>query len=232
MLSPRRTRPRPLAALLLALASTACGSDPTPVIDLDFDAGTSDLDAGSSDAARAPAEAGSTMHDGSAPGMRDDASATDAGTVHDGGADSGPGVPALSCTSTTPATTGMCGGAHCEQTPEELRADTPTSATCGTAYEVSSLCSLEAPTGVLNCAVAAVLFGGPDTKTCATAMLPKVRSACLDCYVASTDCTRDHCLTACSQPQSTACEECRVREGCIAAFYACSGVPSPYPGLN
>ena len=52
----------------------------------------------------------------------------------DGGLDGATGsgdAAAYTCTSYTAPTATTCGGSHCEQAPEKLRTDTPTSATCG-----------------------------------------------------------------------------------------------------
>lgn len=155
----------------------------------------------------------------------------DSGTLLDAGLDASSDASTYSCTSYTPATAKFCGGSHCEQSPATLRADTPSTAVCGTDDEVTSFCSLESVDVVGDCAVnAALIPGAPDTKTCAKAKLTKVRDTCLDCYVKSADCAKDNCLVECGANRRTmACDECRIKKGCIDAFYDCSGYKNPLP---
>ncbi|MET0343163.1 MAG: hypothetical protein ABW252_19295 [Polyangiales bacterium] len=137
---------------------------------------------------------------------------------------------AFACTSyTAPKLPALCGGSHCEQSPAKLRADTPTTAVCGSDTEVTSFCTLDSVNAVGNCAVMAALGQVASTKECAKPMLQGVRDACLDCYVASSECAKEKCFLQCISRETPACDECRVREGCIEQFYTCSGHINPLP---
>ena len=155
--------------------------------------------------------------------------------VLDGGLDAGlmdastgGGDAALACTSWVEPTATMCGGSHCQQTPAQLRTDTPASATCGSDQEVAAFCSLEAVNVVGACVVEA---GGmaAGTKTCASTKLgAKMSSPCLDCFVASAQCAVANCLGEClGNSKTVMCDACRVRNNCISQFYACAGFQSP-----
>ena len=51
-------------------------------------------------------------------------------------------------------------------------------------------------------------------------------AGCVDCFVQSALCAKNNCLVEClSDP--VACETCREENGCISAFYECSGLPVP-----
>lgn len=67
------------------------------------------------------------------------------------------------------------------------------------------------------------------TSTCVTSMVtPALSSDCQNCYVADVACARANCLITCGvDPGGTACMSCRQTNGCIAAFYTCSGLPIP-----
>lgn len=155
-----------------------------------------------------------------------DASVMDASMVPDASGDAG----TFACTSYTPpnAATNRCGGSHCQQSPQQLRMDTPASAACGTQDEVDAFCSLEAVDVVGDCAVEA-LGVAEGTRACAKEKLPKLSDGCLDCYVASASCTAK-CISVCfPDRKNAACDACRVREGCIDEFYTCAGFVNPLP---
>ncbi len=53
-----------------------------------------------------------------------------------------------------------------------------------------------------------------------------ISDGCLSCYTASVVCSLDNCRVACgTAPASPACMTCQAMNGCIAAFFACSGLP-------
>jgi hypothetical protein len=67
------------------------------------------------------------------------------------------------------------------------------------------------------------------TSTCLGSMVtPALSSDCQSCYVADVACARANCLIFCgTDPGGSGCMTCRQMNGCIAAFYACSGLPIP-----
>jgi hypothetical protein len=155
--------------------------------------------------------------------------------VLDGGLDAGgidastgAGDGAIACTSWVEPTATTCGGSHCQQTPAQLRTDTPASAACGSDQEVAAFCSLEAVDVVGGCVVEAAGMAA-GTKTCAMAKLgAKLSSSCLDCYVASAQCAATNCLAQCiASSKTAACDACRLRSNCVSQFYACAGFKSP-----
>jgi hypothetical protein len=140
------------------------------------------------------------------------------------------------CRSNTPPTATMCGGSHCLQTFDQLKANISSTAVCKTDLELQQFCQLSSVVKVQNCIVAAVTNGATDfagaTKTCAQPQLPDYSEACLDCFVASAVCAAQHCAGVCTlNPGAAACDECRVNYGCISDFYKCTGIKNPIPGL-
>jgi hypothetical protein len=54
----------------------------------------------------------------------------------------------------------------------------------------------------------------------------ELSAGCLSCYTASVVCTLDNCRVACgTAPSSSACVTCQTVNGCLAAFFTCSGLP-------
>lgn len=157
---------------------------------------------------------------------------TDAAQSDSGG---GQGGGDFACPSWTPPMNGKCGGPHCEQTEAELRGATPTTAVCGSNSEVAGLCNLTTVAVVSGCAVSTFLSGTPTTEapaaiaTCTrnTVSEEQLSDGCLTCYVNTSLCAGTKCLSVCIDPNTTACDECRVREGCVSQFYACSGFTLP-----
>ena len=49
-----------------------------------------------------------------------------------------------------------------------------------------------------------------------------ISEGCADCFVQNAVCAKNNCLVPClSDP--VACEECRIANGCTAAFFECAG---------
>jgi hypothetical protein len=52
--------------------------------------------------------------------------------------------------------------------------------------------------------------------------------ACTNCYVQTVVCSKMMCIDKCADPMNVdECAQCRVDKGCTAAFYMCSGFPTP-----
>jgi hypothetical protein len=195
-------------AMAIALAGVACGDDDKPSDNLDGGIGL----------------------DGS---IRDN---------NDGG------DAALPCTSYTPAANGKCGGSHCLQTEAELRASALANATCGKDIEISSFCSLQAVKVVADCTLAAVsnisddaaftssinTCVAPDADPATNNRLPEgFSSACSSCFVESAKCAANKCLIQCgANPNTVACDTCRINQGCISSFYKCAGITNPLDALG
>ncbi|HEX5659925.1 MAG TPA: hypothetical protein VFX59_22170 [Polyangiales bacterium] len=163
-----------------------------------------------------------------------DASTNDAALDSAIKSDSSVDAAAFACTSYTPATATMCGGSHCLQTPAQLKTEITASSVCKTDAELDKFCSLEAVNKVSACILKSV--GATDrkaaTKACATMDLPDFTSGCLDCFVESAECAAVNCIAKCyPNPNTAACDECRVTSGCIPKFYTCAGIDSPLPGM-
>lgn len=67
-------------------------------------------------------------------------------------------------------------------------------------------------------------FGGATCVTNCMEMLG-LSSACATCFGSVSACTVRECIAECSGSDEMACTDCRVREGCVSAFEACSGLP-------
>jgi hypothetical protein len=147
----------------------------------------------------------------------------------DGGGDAG-----LACTSYTPVSGNMCGGSHCLETLAELTSEKSSTAACSKPEELSQFCQLTSVQAVSACVVPAALSGATgDALTaavtmCAMPKLPDYSAGCLDCFVKSATCAAANCLNECAaNPNTVACDTCRVTRGCIGQFYTCSGLKNP-----
>jgi hypothetical protein len=165
----------------------------------------------------------------------DDGSPMDAGPKLDAG-DSGSNNPeggTLACTSWTEPMNGMCGGPHCQQTQAQLRASAPTTATCGSDMEIAGLCTQAVVKTVSTCTVTHAFDPEASREanitTCArmTHGSTELSDACMNCYVDAALCAVNHCLQVCLNPNTTICDDCRIANGCVSAFYTCGGVPQP-----
>lgn len=153
-----------------------------------------------------------------------DARTSDAAATGDGHVSSGVSV----CKSWTKPENGMCGGAHCLQTFEQLKASVLPESVCGSDVDLQTLCSLRGPEKVGTCAVT---YATDRSKIagCATAALNgQVSAGCLDCYLKSVDCAFDRCLVDCLAGSATQrCDTCRANQGCAAEFFECARLTVP-----
>lgn len=132
------------------------------------------------------------------------------------------------CKSWTKPADGMCGGAHCLQTFEELKASAAPDSVCGSDVDLQTLCSLRGPDTVGACALSQAGDSAKVRSCAANALMGEVSSGCLDCYVKSVDCALQHCLLECLAGSATQkCDTCRVNQGCADAFFACARLAVP-----
>jgi hypothetical protein len=159
-----------------------------------------------------------------------DAQASDAATSEGGSPSADGRVPSgvSVCKSWTKPANGMCGGAHCLQTFEELKASALPDSVCGSDVDLQTLCSLRGPDAVGMCAVT---YAGDPSKIpgCAVAALKgEVSAGCLDCYVKSVDCVFERCLADCLAGSATQrCDTCRANQGCASDFFDCARLTVP-----
>jgi hypothetical protein len=132
------------------------------------------------------------------------------------------------CKSWTMPAEGRCGGAHCLQTFDQLKASASPQAACAGDVNLQTLCSLRGPNEITTCAVANIT-DRTKVKPCAEAALgSSVSGACLDCYVKSADCAFERCLLDCAAGSMTElCDRCRLNMGCADEFFACAGLAPP-----
>ena len=79
-----------------------------------------------------------------------------------------------------------------------------------------------------NCGSACL--GDADEQACTNNCIIQqtgLTPACTDCYAEIVVCSRELCLPPClMDPESQACFDCQLANGCRAAFDACSGLPA------
>ncbi len=185
-----------------------------------------------------------------APTDNDDSSSVvvGAGSGRDSGppdaaADSGPKVDAApskvegtagECTGTTPKSGDTCAGFYCGTNLDDVRAETATTAACGSDAELALICEGDISATVSRCTLMNALKTGEafitSVKSCVQkdAAYDAFTESCLDCYAASALCAKEKCINVCaSASDSEACETCREEEGCTPQFYVCAGMPDP-----
>ncbi|MEP7051599.1 MAG: hypothetical protein ABJB12_14655 [Pseudomonadota bacterium] len=144
-------------------------------------------------------------------------------------------VGACSSDETSGATGGMCKGSYAALTQAELDAQLDPAGNCANSKDSAIECSNDVTTLAEECG--ADCFKNEDpadakqdacVKDClSTSTTPSLSAACTECYIADVGCARDHCLIKCgTAPTSEACYQCRVDNGCVAAFFPCSGLPN------
>lgn len=160
-----------------------------------------------------------------------DARASDAASSSDGGAPKSDGQVSSGvsvCKSWTKPANGLCGGAHCLQTYEQLEASAHPESVCGSAVDLQTLCSLRGPDAVGTCAVTYAADRSKIAGCAATALNGEVSTGCLDCYLKSVDCAFDRCLLDCLAGSATQrCDTCRANRGCAAEFFECARLTVP-----
>ncbi len=129
----------------------------------------------------------------------------------------------------------QCVGDYKDLKQTEFSAKVSSSGKCGGSSDVGSICVNDVTTAAEQCGAGCVKMGGSTatqdacTATCLNgAVTPSLSDDCTGCYVADVGCARDNCLIQCGvAPASQACADCRQTNGCIDAFYTCSGLPVP-----
>lgn len=134
--------------------------------------------------------------------------------------------------------TSQCVANNAEFTLSEFLAQTQADKACSSESDATSVCQNDMPVIGGTCGKGCLGMGDDAEQAecvagCIQDALAKSQSEalsedCLACYTADVECARKNCLTTCGlAPTSAACATCRVDNGCVAAFYACSGLPEP-----
>ena len=129
----------------------------------------------------------------------------------------------------------MCHGDYAALTHSEFNAQLDSAGKCANSKDSAIECANDVTTLAEQCGGDCFKNEAPDDKTqdaCVTDCLSTsttspLSDACTACYIADIGCARDHCLLKCGvEPTSEKCYECRVANGCVAAFFPCSGLPN------
>jgi hypothetical protein len=130
----------------------------------------------------------------------------------------------------------QCVGSYADLRQSALSAGVTAAGKCAGPSDVGTICANDVTKAAEGCGSSCYMATPTDKAaqdTCTTACLntmvtPALGTDCLGCYVADVDCARDHCLIQCgAAPTSQGCATCRATNGCVAAFYTCSGLPMP-----
>jgi hypothetical protein len=136
------------------------------------------------------------------------------------------------CNSFKPAAGTMCGGSHCLETLDQVKAGRAGGA-CTSETEAAAFCDLSAPNEVRTCALSNLTNAAGRDTCAATALAGKVSAPCLKCFTDSAQCAAEQCFGECasanSEATTLACDTCRIEKGCISSFYACAGFKNPVP---
>jgi hypothetical protein len=136
------------------------------------------------------------------------------------------------CSSTTEGQDeGGCYGFYCGTNSNSLFAALTDDSVCGSTAQVWIICNGDTSEEASRCAREHALDDDPTegTRTCVreSEALAPVSDACLECYVQSSACARENCLSDCLGGDSAQCDTCREEAGCTPDFYTCAGLPNP-----
>lgn len=144
-------------------------------------------------------------------------------------------VGACSSDESSNPTGGMCQGSYAALTQAELDAQLDPAGKCANDKDSAIECTNDVTTLAEQCGADCFKNQDPDdatqdacVKDClGTSTTSPLSAACTDCYIADVGCARDHCLLKCGvAPTSEGCYQCRIDNGCVAAFFPCSGLPN------
>jgi hypothetical protein len=141
--------------------------------------------------------------------------------------------------SNTAGASSQCVGNNSEYTPAQFSAQTESSKGCSAASDVSGVCANDLPVIGGTCGKSCLGMGDDAAQAECVAgcmqdnLSPQsepLSSDCMACYTTDIECARKHCVFPCGKdPTSADCFVCRTDNGCVDAFYACSGLPDPGP---
>ncbi len=125
----------------------------------------------------------------------------------------------------------QCGGYYCGTTLDAIAAETPAGSPCGGDLHAGLLCQGTISRVVSACARSSAFASDPvaATRTCGKndAELAGINDQCLECFVQSAACAREHCLVTCLPGDSANCDQCRIDNGCTPNVFSCGNIPSP-----
>lgn len=133
------------------------------------------------------------------------------------------------------AGTGMCHGDYAALTETQFNSQLDPAGQCAGKSDSAIECSNDVTTLAEQCGADCYKNEAPDDKTqdacvkdcLSTSTTSPLSDACTACYITDVGCARDHCLVLCGvAPTSEGCYQCRVSNGCVAAFFPCSGLPN------
>ncbi len=129
----------------------------------------------------------------------------------------------------------MCHGDYAALTETEFDSQLNSAGKCTGASDSAIECSNDVTTLAEECGADCFKNEAPDdatqdgcVKDClSTSTTSPLSAACTACYITDVGCARDHCKVLCGvAPTSDGCYDCRVQNGCVAAFFPCSGLPN------
>lgn len=132
----------------------------------------------------------------------------------------------------------QCVSNNAEFTLTEFVAQTESDKACSSTSDATTVCASDMPLIGGTCGKGCLGMGDDAAQAscvadCIKTEIAKSKSAplsadCMTCYTSDVECARKNCLTSCGlAPTSTACFTCRTDNGCVDAFYGCSGLPEP-----
>jgi len=135
------------------------------------------------------------------------------------------------CSETSNSYPTGCYSFYCGTNGNSVKAALAPNAVCGSAGEVFYACEGTITKETSDCARDNALTTDPRaaTKACVRKNkdLDVITDPCLDCYLTSADCAREQCISECLAGNSPTCDACRQTKGCTPSFYQCAGLPDP-----
>lgn len=131
-----------------------------------------------------------------------------------------------------------CVGINAEFTPTEFYTQAQDDKGCSAPSDLATICANDLPRIGAMCGGGCLGMGNDAQQaeciaTCINDALSHAHAAelseeCMNCYIGDIACAREKCLTPCAvNPGGVECAMCRVEQGCVEAFYECSGLPVP-----
>jgi hypothetical protein len=124
-----------------------------------------------------------------------------------------------------------CYGFFCGTNSNSIKAGLTKRSPCATDAQVALICDGLGAREASRCARVHALDASPrkGTKQCmrANKKLKPFTNACLDCFLDSADCAREHCVAECLAGDNPRCDACREKHKCTPNYYKCSGLPNP-----
>jgi hypothetical protein len=124
-----------------------------------------------------------------------------------------------------------CTGTFNTLTRAQLGGATSASGKCAMTKDLDFICTANLAQRSRECGVSCLALGGNNIPGCVTTCIqgstanPDLTAGCADCYRDLFSCSVAKCSACTADPNSAACLSCQMSQGCLGAFFQCSGLP-------